>query len=454
MTDIQRAPADAQPSGRPASRGEDLDDAREHESAVRRPGRHRARSGQRKRGRQRAPAATLRRRRRRTVVGLLVLPVVGALFLAAGMDRVWNSTVGRYVDPGLEPDEPSYTALVTPSPTLLLVHTDDVDELASVALLSLRPNDEGGAVILLPVATQADVEGTPLTLGEAYADGGSASVEHAVRNVLNVVIGETEEVDDAGWDQLVAPVAPLSLTLPEAVGEVWPAGSVELDASDVGLFLQTAGEAENELNRTARHELFWEAWVQEMSGGDEAAVPDAEGEEPGGADVGIGRFLEGLASGPFMVSSLPVVPGEDPGEEGEQETFTADADLVASLVAEAVPYPTEPAPGGRVRVRLLNGTSQPDLTAQVVEPLVRQGAEIAISGNASSFDEPRTRFVYTDEDQEGAATWLRAALGVGRVELMPSEDDPDLIEETERIDVTVILGADAPAAIRRLETTG
>ena len=387
----------------------------------------------------------------------MVLPVLGGLLLAAGMDTVWNGTLGRSVNPALEPDDPNYAALVTPSPTLLLLHTDEADELASVALLSLWPNDEGGGVILLPVATQADVDGTPLTLRQAYAAGGSASVETAVQNVLNVGIGETEQLDDASWDELVAPVAPLSLTLPEAVGDLWPAGSVELDASDVGLFLRTAEEAETELNRVARHELFWEAWVQAMSDGEPAAPRGGEA-EPADADFGMQRFLQGLASGPVMVSSLPVVPGDaveaDSGDEAEQEVFAAEDGLVASLAAEAIPYPTEPTPGSRVRIRLLNGTNEADLTVRAVEPLVRQGAEIAISGNASSFDEPRTRFVYTDEDQEGAATWLRAAFGVGTVELRPSEDDPDQIEETQRIDVTVILGTDAAAAIRRSETTG
>lgn len=397
----------------------------------------------------RSEAATLRRRRRRILVALALLPFLGAALVIVGMDRVWNSTAGRYVSPGLEPDEPNYAALVTPTPTYLVAHVDDAEQLTSVALLSLRSNDEGGSVIVLPVATQPRLDEGSVTLQEAYADGGVSGLTVAVQRILNIAVGEVELRDDAGWGRMVAPVAPLSLTLPEAVGDRWAAGPVQLEAADVGEFLRTGVETENELNRLLRHELFWEAWLLAVSRGDEGAVP-------GEVEVGLGRFVRGLASGPLAVNSLPVASAEvlDPDVDGDEQVFVPDGALVAALVAEAVPYPEEPTAGSRIRVRLLNGTDERDLNLRVAEPLVRSGAEIAISGNAASFNEARTRFVYTEEENEGLATLLREALGVGTVELEPPEDDPAYIDENERIDVTVILGADAPGAIGRLETSG
>lgn len=394
-------------------------------------------------------AATLHRRRRQTLVALALLPLIGAALVIVGVDRVWNSTAGRYVSAGLKPDQPNYAALVTPTPTFLVAHVDDADELTSVALLSLRSNEEGGSVIVVPVATQPRLDEESVTLREAYAEGGLGEVTAAVQDMLNIAVGEAELRDDAGWARMVAPVAPLSLTLPEAVGDTWPAGPVQLDAADVGEFLRTGVEAENELNRLLRHELFWEAWLLAVSTGDDGAVP-------GEVEVGLGRFVRGLASGPLAVNSLPVASAEvlDPEVDGDQEVFVPDGALVAALVAEAVPYPEEPTAGSRIRIRLLNGTGEQDLNLRVVEPLVRSGAEIAISGNAASFSEPRTRFVYTEPENEGVATLLREALGVGTVELEAPEDDPAHIDEHERIDVTVILGADALRAIGRSETSG
>jgi hypothetical protein len=471
VTEVQRAPPDFThtPPGTDAGSGDDeLDPVEpapgdEHEP----PGRHR-------RQRRVSDPARRRRQRRRALIGLAVLPLVGVSLIAVGINRVWTGTVGRYVPAGLEPDQPNYAALVTPTPTFLVVHIDEVDEVASVALLSLRSNDEGGSVIVIPVGTQAhrdgtddgdaadgaddadDSDGAPVTLREAYADSGARGVKLAVQDILNVAVAETEVRDDAGWARMVDPVAPLSLTLPEPVGDRWPAGPVLLDAADVGEFLRAGRDGESELNRVSRAELFWEAWIAAVSEGDDGAVP-------GNVETGISRFVRGLGAGTSTVHSLPVAPLEvASGAEapdgsqaiGDTEVFVPDETLVTELVSAAVPYPEEPTTGSRIRVRLLNGTEEQDLALRAVEPLVRSGAQIAISGNASSFSETRTRFVYTEDDNQGLAMRMRDALGVGTVEFASPERDTEHVDEDERIDVTVILGRDALGAIRRLETAG
>jgi len=47
------------------------------------------------------------------------------------------------------------------------------------------------------------------------------------------------------------------------------------------------------------------------------------------------------------------------------------------------------------------------------------------------------------------ANWIREFLGIGDVESDSSGQDAAVVDESERIDLTVILGADAPEAIRR-----
>jgi hypothetical protein len=113
-----------------------------------------------------------------------------------------------------------------------------------------------------------------------------------------------------------------------------------------------------------------------------------------------------------------------------------------------VPYPASPAPGARIRVRLLNGTRDAGLTNLVARELVAGGAELTIAGNALSLDEAETTVVYTGADLEHLATWLAARLGGAQVEEMPGGEDTSVASD-EEIDVTVILGHDAEDLIGR-----
>lgn len=415
--------------------------------------------------RPRWTTATLERSRRRLVVALALLALTGVALTAAGVDMVWSSTAGRYVTPGLQPDDPNYVALVTPTPTLLVVSVDDEENLTGVSLISLRSGDEGGSVIVMPVAmrvpaanessTSFDADGpsedaglssedteSTATLADVYDDLGTAGVRQGVERIFRVAVAELIQVDDGGWASLLDPIEPLSLTVPDAVGTRWPAGEVDLEAEDVGEFLATTAEDQSELNRVARQELFWQAWIPAVSTAGEQAVP-------GELDAGLGRFVSGLSAGPLSVTGLPVVQD---GDDGDAELFTVDSDVIADIVAREIPYPQEPWAGSRIRVRLLNGTTDTDLALRATGPLVMAQAEIAVAGNAGSLDRSRTTFVYSDDDQRQAAEALRDALGVGVVEQEPQSGRSRPVDDDnrdDRVDVTVILGADAAQVIGR-----
>lgn len=380
--------------------------------------------------------------RRRIVAGaMVVLVALGAGLVVVGLDRVRSSTAGTYVDATLQPDEPGYVALVTPTPTLLLLQTDAEGGLAGVALLSLRAEDDGGSVVLVPVGTQAPFAEEGTSLFDVYADAGAETVATQLELMLNIAVGDTVELDADGWGSLVAPVGSVSLVLPAPVGD-FPAGQVELDADDVGTFLTARDLDESELARVDRQGLFWTEWLPLVGAGGDDALP-------GESDVGIGRFVRGLAAGESEVEALPVAQVQP----SDRELFELNDEMATALIAREVPFPQEPSAGSRVRVRLLNGTAEPDLAALAAAPLVEAGAEIALSGNADSFDEPETRIIYGRSRLRPEANNLRDALGVGVVE----QDEAESVEpadEADRIDVTVVLGADAPEVIRRLERTG
>jgi hypothetical protein len=380
--------------------------------------------------------------RRRIVAGAMaVLVALGAGLVVVGLDRVRGSTAGTYVDATLQPDEPGYVALVTPTPTLLLLQTDAEGGLAGVALLSLRAEDDGGSVVLFPVSTQAPFAEEGTSLFDVYADAGAETVATQLELMLNIAVGDTVELDADGWGSLVAPVGSVSLVLPAPVGD-FPAGRVDVDADDVGTFLTARDLDESELARVDRQGLFWTEWLPLVGAGGDDALP-------GESDVGIGRFVRGLAAGESEVEALPVAQVQP----SDRELFEVNDEMATALIAREVPFPQEPSAGSRVRVRLLNGTAEPDLAALAAAPLVEAGAEIALSGNADSFDEPETRIIYGRSRLRPDANNLRDALGVGVVE----QDEAESVEpadEADRIDVTVVLGADAPEVIRRLERTG
>jgi hypothetical protein len=376
----------------------------------------------------------------------------GAVLTVVGVNLVRNSTAGRYVAPTAGPDDPGYQAYVVPTPTMAVVQRGDDGELVSVAVLAIESSDDGGAVILVPASTLTRADrpvdpgsgaagssgsGEPATLADVYRQGGANGVVAAVADLLAVAIPEHLEVDDTRWASLVAPVAPVDLQLTKNVVN-WRAGDVSLAADDVGPFLRARVASESEAERIDRQADFWTAWLPLVRDAGVNALP-------GEADVGIGRFVRSLADGS---PSIVPLPGEAMGDDGSvAETFVPHDERLAELMVRAVPYPVSPSPGRRVRVRLLNGTTDPGLTSAAANRLVRGGAEITIAGNAPTFDETETRMLYGRADQRDTALWLAAGLGGGRVEPDPAASGG--VTDDDEIDVTVILGADAPDLIGR-----
>ncbi len=394
----------------------------------------------------------LRKRRRLVLATMAALVGGGVALTVVGVNLVRTSTAGRYVAPTASPDDPGYQAYVVPTPTMAVVQRGDDGELVSVAVLAIGSSDDGGAVVLVPASTltranrpvepttdataSSAQSGEPPTMADVYRQGGANDVVAAVADLLAVAIPEHLEVDDARWASLVAPVAPVDLQLTKSVGD-WRAGDVSLAAEDVGPFLRARAARESEAERIDRQADFWTAWLPLVRDAGVDALP-------GEVDVGIGRFVRSLADGS---PSIVPVPGEVVGGGRAPETFVPHDELLAELVVRAVPYPVSPSPGRRVRVRLLNGTTDAELTSAAAGRLVRGGAEITIAGNAPTFDETETLMLYEGADQRDSALWLAAVFGGAQVEPDPAVSGG--ATNDDEIDVTVILGADARDLIGR-----
>jgi len=99
--------------------------------------------------------------------------------------------------------------------------------------------------------------------------------------------------------------------------------------------------------------------------------------------------------------------------------------------ARQVELPPEPDPIARVEV--LNGAGEPGAAQQAAEILRGAGFDVVYFGNASDFDNPRTRVIArvgSGGRADSVAGWLR-------VDRLESDVDP-----TMHLDATIVLGAD------------
>ena len=377
------------------------------------------------------------------LVGLIAsIPVLGYI----GMQVIRDSTEGDVVDANLTPSDPSYEAQVDPTPTAVAIQYDDEGTPNGLTFLTLAGADGGGAVVFVPLDTEVTAPAYGVdrlrTSYDVVKDRPALARERLASQtgrLLNVGIEEIIDLNNAGWEQLVAPVGPLLIENPEEVdlgyGQIIPSGPASLEASQVGRYLAHSKPGESDLNRLNRHEAVWSAWLGQI------AASGREDAVPGESSAGIARFAQQLAAGPVTYDTLPVDEAEEPG------VFTADESAVNELITEIVASPTGAVPGGRFTVRLLNGVAAEPIPADVVKQVVGRGGAVTILGNGPEFGTDETEIVYANPKNEQLAELLAASLGAeGMVRL--DREAPDTV------DLTIVLGKDVLGDETRTGTPG
>ena len=355
---------------------------------------------------------------------LLAVSVAGALALTyAGIKTVRASRAGQAVSTVTDPAAPGFEAFLEPTPTLAILHRDG-KHVRSIAVVSLNSGDVGGSLLLVSPHTYGD-EGDPATFGGAAAFSGQPEATLSpLQPGLGFGITEFVLVDDARWTEVVGPVSPLQVDNPSAVAG-FPAGRITLPAEQVGAYLAATNPGESPRESVLRQRAFYRAWLDAV-----AASGDVVAAVPGEVDSGLGRFMRGLAAGPHRVETAPVV---EKLFHGFYRT-DMDATAMAALVPELVPFPTAGEPGGRVRVRLLDGSGDAKHVQRVAPLVIPADAEIVVVGNADAFDYQETEIRYHNPLAKAAARTFQDALGAGRL-----VDDP---RQTDTFDVTIVLGTD------------
>ncbi len=367
----------------------------------------------------------------------LVAASIGVYLLArTGWRAILDSTDGQLAEVVTDPSLPGYQAVVTPTPSQLLIQLRANGSLASVMIVGLAGDDLGGTVLFVPGATVVEVDGGERPLATVWQQSGVDGVRAALAQLLDVNFDGVQVLDRDRWAALTEPLAPIDIVAPDTLvsedadGSVvtrFAAGPTSLGASDVGEYLGWTNPGESGLNVLVRQELFWEVWLEEIAA---SSDPDVV---PGEVLTGLGRFVRALAAGPQDFVTLPVDRVVD---ANGVERFTMVADEVDALVVEMLPFPLPATPGSRTLVRVLNGAGGADLTLGVASQVVAAGGQVTMIGNAASFDVAESTVYVATEELRPAGVALATALGIEAVELDPAPNPA--------IEVTVVIGADFP----------
>lgn len=393
-------------------------------------------------GGPRAPRVTVRAVAFGAVLALLMaaVPALGWV----GSERLLDSRGGEVVKGGTDASEPGYRALVNPTPTALVVHRDATGYPVSATILSLGAGEAGGTVLLVPL-TLEPIEGSYFHTIIAGYD--STRDDDGFRRAIEDVIGISVpppiiDVTDESLATLVAPVAPLELTVTDPMvieDGTTMQGAVSLSAEQLGPYLRATREGEPEIAHLERMRDVWVAWL--------AAIGAATGTEPiGAAATGMGTFLRELSAGDPVVETLDV---EEELDYLQGRSYVP-AEGMDEQVIDAVPFPLSPRTGRRFSIELLNGVTGETLPMPLVRDLISAGGALTGVGNAGEFGQEETTILYKDEDWEDQARFLQGLLGDGvEIDQMSRRR-----ADTENEDMVITIGSDVLSRYQKEDTGG
>lgn len=374
---------------------------------------------------------------RRVTFAVVLVGLIAAIpvLVYAGSQLIQDSKDGQFSGPALKPTDPGYEAQVDPTPTAVAIQYDNTNQPSAVTFMSLAGGKGGGSVVFIPLDTEVSEPSFGVnTLRKAYSvvadrpELARQRLASQVGRLLNVGVDEIIDLGNAGWSQLVAPVAPLTIDNPDAVtlgyGVTIPTGQTTLTADQTGQYLAAINKGESDLNRLNRHQVVWSAWLDAVA---KSGKPDAV---PGESSAGISKFAQALSKGPVSYDTLPVNVATD-----VPTTFRIDKAAVSDLITNTVASPTAAVPGSRFTVRLLNGVSPNSIPSDIVRQLVSRGGAVTILGNGPSFNTSDTTVVYGNPAKKNLAQLIAKSLGAtGKVRL--DREAPDTV------DLTIVLGKD------------
>lgn len=402
-----------------------------------------------------------RRKRRRVVVVQGVFTAVFVVALVALAAVGWSTALritGGQEDEVTDPAAPGYVAAVKPTAVTLIAFTgepvpapststaadtaapgDTVPSLATMLVVIERSGDQGRTLVPIPaITTLWDFEESgPDSAANVFVSGGIDVLKLRLGADLGFGATASRTAPVGMLADVAAAVGPITIALPDDVLEgtsiddatvKYAAGQLTLEPGQVPEFMTYFGLGESESNRALRQQLVWEALLGGAAAqGVDLALPSDDDDQ-----AEVGRLLSSAVAEdtrfelvPMLAVPLNVTP--------PATLYRIDQMSMPTWTSTEVPFPISAFPGQRARVELLNGTTDGSALQSVAPTIVGANGEIALTGNAESFDVAASRVEYSSEEAKIAAEQIATALGI--VATANPDADP-------QVDVVVVVGSD------------
>jgi hypothetical protein len=342
--------------------------------------------------------ANPRRRRTRHLVGLAltgVLLVVAAVLVAVAVGTLRNSRAGEAVGIDERP-----VILLPETPNALLAVAGDEGELASLVVMTLLPDGRGGTIVTVPVNadSNAGLGGELVPLSESFEALDFEDFVGRVEGMLALSIGLSARVDADALDDLLVPMTPVEVALPEDVvdssalgaGIVARAGDQELRRFRVVDALTATDEAETSYDHHDVDVAIWSALAARAPLTADGDVPlDESGEPQPPSDVA--ELMTRLWEGPIQVRDLALVDEQPEADEGTDVVVVdrRDSLLVFAQIAPALVSTQNPALSFRLEVgyseeQLIDQGDGLETNSDIARQLI--GEILFFQGNVVSVD--------------------------------------------------------------------
>ncbi len=369
----------------------------------------------------------------------LLVAAAAAMFVV-GVVTLSNSQEGEAVgvDPRPRVDLPA-------TPNALLAVTDEDGELASVVVMTLLPDGQGGSVVTVPVNADATagfgLQRRPLEVSFDASDieGFVASVE----DMLSISIERAEIVDAAGLDAMLPDIDALQLVLPTDVidtrgggGLISTAGQQTFTSRELATIL-TAIDDDAEVDESHTNDVaVWEALA--------ALAPVQVPPEPVALDevgrpippVSVGELIDRLWQGEVTVRDLLLAPIDDIENPTDVDVVLIDRRDSTLVFAQVSPALVS-TPNTGLKARIVANFTEEELEAS--DGLYDSSSEVAI--------ELIGRLLFLGGNVVSVET---AETGVPELTLIEVLDESQL-EETIAAAETLLGGAEVRVATTVLE---
>jgi hypothetical protein len=388
-----------------------------------------------------------RRRRRNTLLALasgLVAAVTVPTLVYVGAKAIANSTAGQNVLAGQAPEQ-SFPK----TPTAMLATVNAANELTSVTMFVLAPDGDpspggydqrGGSVISVPVSANAGDAAQPVSLHDAFAQGGEDELRLDVESVLNVGIDFSRVMTREEFAGFLLGLPSVAVTLPaDVLGSndalVVAKGAVTLTPQQLAEIVTSKSPTQREALRRADIEAVWAGIVATIGVGRQGQTLSPAG--PTTFDELAARLLAGqMASRGLLARPLDAV--DNPQNLDVETLDSPDTTMVFASIAPA--SMSKPGSGRAYRIE-----APPGFDAQVRRTigLLQYFHDNVVSVDLNAAAKPETVFkVY---DPQAAKTEPTSNDLFGAITVQTPTTRLSGIEVTIALGTTYLAGVDLSA---------